>query len=403
MTRPRPRPSVLFWCQHSLGMGHLARALNLAAALVRDTDVVLVSGGRRPEGVEVPPGVTVLDLPPLGHTADGKLVSQVPGTELGVVCGRRREILLAALDDVRPDVLLLELYPFGRRKFEFELLPLLDAARSAPGGRPRVVCSLRDILVTGRPRQQDHDDRVAGVLDTWFDAVLVHADPRFARLDSSFRPRRPLRVPVHHTGFVAPPPIPDGPPPRRRRLVVSAGGGVVGADLVRCAIAVHRDLHARTGLTTTVVLGPLAPEAAWRDLQEQAARSPVLDAVRAVPDLAREIAASALSLSQAGYNTCMDLVRAGTPAVVVPYGGPEEDEQRVRAARLAELGLVSVLPARDLRPQRLLTALLATAGTRPTPVLLDLDGAARSAAVLRSMARPVAGAPAARPEPQVVR
>ena len=39
----------------------------------------------------------------------------------------RRTALLSLADEVDPDILLLETYPFGRRQFRFELLPLLDA------------------------------------------------------------------------------------------------------------------------------------------------------------------------------------------------------------------------------------------------------------------------------------
>jgi hypothetical protein len=81
----------------------------------------------------------------------------------------------------RPAVLLVELFPFGRKKFAGEILPLIRAARRQAGGPARVVCSLRDILVDARPDQQHHDNRARWLADRYFDAVLVHADPAFAR------------------------------------------------------------------------------------------------------------------------------------------------------------------------------------------------------------------------------
>ena len=385
MTRDR----LLFYCQHSLGLGHLARSLRLAEGLTERFDVRLLNGGRFPAGTRVPAGVSVINLPPLGHDADGLLVSHDPAYPVEQARARRTELLLAALDDARPAVLLIEMYPFGRRKFEFELVPLLDAAAALGADRPRVVCSLRDILVQRAIGQDKHDEHAVSRLNASFDAIVMHADPAFATLAESFRPAIPLRVPVHYTGFVAPPapaPVSD----RLPRLVVSSGGGMVGEPLVRAAVEVHRDLFIRTGLRTTVVAGPFLPEPAWAWLRDQATRSPVLEVVRRVDDLAGEIARSALSLSQGGYNTTMDLLRAGTPAVVVPFADGGENEQTVRTSRLAELGVLRMLPATSLDDREaLLAALAAAAAAEPAPVRLDLSGAESTARILADLTTPL--------------
>jgi predicted glycosyltransferase len=379
------RDRLLFYCQHSLGLGHLARSLRLAEALTERFDVLLVNGGRFPAGTRVPARVSVLNLPPLGHDADNELVSHDPAYTVARAYVRRTELLLTALAENRPAVLLIELYPFGRRKFEFELVPLLNAVAALGADRPTVVCSVRDILVQRARGQRKHDERAVIVLNASFDAIVMHADPAFATLAESFHPATPLRVPVCHTGFVAPP----APAPgieRLPRMVVSSGGGMVGEPLVRAAVDVHRDLFIRTGLHTTVVAGPFLPEPVWAWLRDQATRSPVLEAVRRVDDLAGEIARSALSLSQGGYNTTMDLLRAGTPAVVVPFAGGGENEQTVRTARLAELGVLRMVPASSLGDREtLLSALVAAAGAEPAPVRLDLSGAERTADILADL------------------
>jgi predicted glycosyltransferase len=325
--------------------------------------------------------VAVLNLPPLGHDDGIELISHDPAYTVEEACAERRRLILDALDDTAPAVVLIEMYPFGRRKFEFELLPLLDAVAALGDRRPQVVCSLRDILVQRPVGQQKHDERASLRLNASFDSIVMHADPSFATLEESFHPATPLRVPVHYTGFVAPPaPAPADLP--LARLIVSSGGGMVGEPLVRAAVEVHRDLFIRTGLRTTVVAGPFLPAPVWDWLQDQARHSPVLDAVRRVDDLAAEIGRSALSLSQGGYNTTMDLLRAGTPAVVVPYADGTEDEQTRRTSRLAELGVLRMVPATGLAPDRLLPELIAAAESRPAPVLLDLSGAETTARIL---------------------
>jgi predicted glycosyltransferase len=390
MSRPtRPaRPSLLFYCQHSLGMGHLARSLTLADALGVDFDVVLLNGGRLPRGTRVPPGVVVVNLPPLGQDAGfNHLVSHDAAMTVAQAQTCRRRLVVETFDRVRPQIVLIELYPFGRKAFEFELLPLLEAVSASGVDRPKVLCSLRDILVNGRDNQVAHDERASKRANAHFDAVLVHSDPSFARLEESFRPATPLRVPVHYTGFVAPPSVGTWAVRRQQRLIVSSGGGIVGEPLVRAAVEVHAALEAATGLTTTVVAGPFLPEPIWAWLKGEADRSPALTAVRQVPDLAHEIRCSALSLSQCGYNTTMDLLRAATPAVVVPFHESGENEQGRRAQRLAELGVLRVVPPVELDAHRLLAELIAALAFRPPVVTLDLDGANATARILGDLVR----------------
>lgn len=384
MTRPR----LLFYCQHSLGLGHLSRSLAVARGLTAYFDVVLLNGGRFPDGTALPAEVAVVNLPPLGHGPDYQLVSHDPRFTVEQACARRRQMILDALDRESPAVVLIEMYPFGRKKFEFELLPLLEAV-AAQAHRPRVVCSLRDILVNQRSDQARHDERASRRVNSSFDAVLVHSDPTFARLEESFDPVTPLQVPLHHTGFVTPAETTtsggDRDIARLPRLLVSAGGGMVGEPLFREAVAVHRAVAARTGLRTKIVAGPFLPEPAWAWLQDQAAGAPLLDVVRRVDDLCLEMRRSAMTLSQGGYNTTMDILRAQTPAMVVPYSEGKEDEQTRRAERLARLGALRMLPTAELSEDRLLRELCSLSTSQPAPVCLDLSGRTATAEIVWEM------------------
>ena len=304
------RPTLLFYCQHALGLGHLVRSLSLAEALTEHFDVVLLNGGRFPDGTSVPDGVRVVHLPPLGHDSNFDLVSHDAAWTLEHAMRERPRLILDELAVTEPAVVLIELFPFGRKKFEFELLPLLDAVHSMGVERPRVVCSVRDILVGRRKHQARHDDRAAGLANQYFDAILVHSDPRFARLDDTFRPTTPMTVPVHYTGFVtnSAARIEIAAADRLSRVLVSAGGGMVGGPLFKIVVDAHRRWHDEAGLSTTVLAGPFAPEPVWSWLQEQAAQLDGFEAIRYLPDLRTEMARSAVTVSQCGYNTTMDIL-----------------------------------------------------------------------------------------------
>ncbi len=89
--------------------------------------------------------------------------------------------LVFEYEALRPHVLMLELFPFGRRMFSFELLPLLTAARAAPEP-PCIVSSVRDILV--RKPDAERNRKTVAFARTWFDHVLVHGDPKLVPIDA---------------------------------------------------------------------------------------------------------------------------------------------------------------------------------------------------------------------------
>jgi predicted glycosyltransferase len=371
--------TLLFYCQHSVGLGHLIRSYALCAELARRFRVVLVCGGPLPDGIAPPRGVEVVALPALGVGPDGRFVSHDRRFDVEEAWRERHVRILNTLHSVRPAVVLVELFPFGRAKFAREIVPLLEAARA---GGAFCACSLRDILVRGRRDQRRHEERAARLVNAHLDAILVHCDARFARLEETFGPRRRIAVPVHYTGFVAAPAAPG--PQRARRIVVSAGGGLVGEPLLRAAADAQPRLWARTGLPMRLIAGPFCPPAAWETLS--ARRQEGLELVHSTPDLAEELREAAASVSQCGYNTALAVVRARVPALVVPYATEEEDEQRRRAERLAELGALRALAPEALTPAALAAAVAELPDFQPAATELDLDGARTSARLLSHLA-----------------
>jgi predicted glycosyltransferase len=114
-----------------------------------------------------------------------------------------------------------------------------------------------------------------------------------------------------------------------------------------------------------------------------------------VPDLRAELATAAGSVSQAGYNTVLDVLYAGVPALVVPFGGGREDEQGRRADRLERMGALRVLESERADGATLAAEIRALLGFRPEPVELSFDGARKTALIVGNLiARATASAPA---------
>ena len=384
------RPAILFYSQHSVGLGHLVRSLSIAGALAERFRVVLVSGGTIPKTITVPTGVELVALAPIGSRggADTSLASLTPGLSIEEAWERRLTTLLDLFDVVGPVALLVELFPLGRRKFAREVVPLLEHARAARGARgaPTIVCSVRDILVTGGRDQGAKDNEATLRLNHYFDAVLVHGDPTVIRLEDTFRPTVELRVPVHYTGYVVPRrERPRATPTGQPEVLVSAGGGKVGAGLLRSAALAHERHLADRGLRTRIVTGPFLDDEEVRALESISANAPGLHIERFIPDLASAMASASASISQCGYNTALDIVRSGVPSVVVPHDEGRETEQAERARRLAALGVVRVLDSSELTPRHLADEVLGLLGADRSHAVIDLDGARTSARLVAEL------------------
>lgn len=372
---------ILFYVQHLLGIGHLTRAGLIAeATAARGLDVTLVSGGRPVPGLALQ-GVTLHQLPPLAagpggfrdlRDAEGEAVNEDWRA-------RRAASLLALLEETAPEVLIIEAFPFGRRQMDFELLPLLEAAR-AMRPRPVVVASVRDILQV--ERKPGRDAETLDRLEAYFDAVLVHGDARFMPLAVSFPRAGEIACAVHHTGIVAAPgSTSDAAPSDGGEVTVSNGGGAQGGALLRAALAV-RPGSPIADRPWRLITGPNLDPAEDAAIRAQASGDVMVDRFRA--DFRQCLGRAGLSLSYAGYNTVADLLRADLPAVVISFSGDGgESEQAMRAARLEELGLAVWVPDSELTAERLAMAIdRALALPRTARPRIDLEGARRSAELI---------------------
>jgi predicted glycosyltransferase len=371
---------VLFHVQHLLGIGHLKRAEILASAMAADGFDVTIAYGGQPLA-EVPfRGVRLATLPPatIGDENFSSLLDGA-GRPVGEAWKRqRRDGLLDLYHSVRPEILLIELFPFGRRQFRFELLPLLEAVH-ATRPRPLVACSVRDILVT--PRKPGRAEEAVETLRRHFDAVLVHGDPAVIPFDATFPLAGLIADVLHYTGYVSDAAA-GAEAEGAGEIIVSAGGGAVGAPLLFTAMEA-RQLTPLAGHVWRFLAGPNLPEQTFRRLAESDGRDVIVERFRT--DFASKLRGAALSISQGGYNTIMDILQSGVRAIVIPYETAGETEQRLRAEHLAAKGLLTLVPAADLSPERLAKAVRAALAAPQSSPEIDLSGAATTARLLRRL------------------
>ncbi len=382
----------MIYVQHLLGIGHLRRAGFLACALAdKNIQVDFVSGGMPVAGLSLP-GVTVHQLPPV-RSLDGKFDKLVDAENHRIDDAwkaRRRDQLLALFDDLSPHALITETFPFGRRMMRFELLPLLVAARECQGS-PLVVASIRDIL---QPKSKPGRDReIHQLLDTYYDRVLIHGDQRVATLGETFPLANEVADKLFYTGYIVDPGVDSEAVPTHLKrvpenaevlagdseIIISGGGGAASLPLLRAAVAA-KPLSSLQRKTWRLLVGHNIDKDAFEQLQRSAVKGLIIERNRT--DFPTLLQRCAVSVSQAGYNTVMDILKSGTRAVLVPFAQAGELEQTLRATLLQQRNRVVALEEKDLTPQALAQAVKAAITIPLQSVDFALDGANVSARLL---------------------
>ena len=333
----------------------------LAQALASRFHVTVVGNFSDAPGSELPAPINVVGLPPLGSLASDR---------------ERRRILLSTYAAVRPRVVVVEQFPFGELHLGAEIVHLLKAATATPRA-PFVVSSVRQPLDHWTVSTSDAKAS-RSLAEGYLDAVLVHADPNIARLETAFADDYEWSVPIRYTGFISVDPRGPADVPHERlaeggEIVVFGEGGGPGDRLCHIAVDACKYLSAADRLPMRVVAGPAMPPDEYRSLQQAAAGTAGVILERDVVDVRQVLAHAAVTVAHSAY-PLLDLLRSRVPALVVPpVSGSEEQTARMR--RLAALGAVRVVEPEWLDGQTLACQIASTIGFTPRRADFDLSGA----------------------------
>jgi predicted glycosyltransferase len=381
---------ILHYTQHVLGIGHLFRSLAIDAALAPDL-VHLVTGG--PEvALRLPTNVRHHAMPALHMDVKfQELFSDSGTTDLEDLWQERKRFLKKLLLELQPEVLLIEMFPFGRKQFARELLPLLDTNRQQT--RPALtLCSVRDILVE-KENQQHFEKKVLGWLNLYFDGALIHSDPDLIPLEMTFDRVNDINCPLWYTGYVA-----EGSHLANRQearqilgldesatiILASAGSGTVGHELLAATLEASILLTTELPHQLLMFTGPHADSSNRNQLVCRARGYSHIRIETFTDRFPDHVLASDLSISMAGYNTTMNLLACKSHGLLLPFD--QNREQRMRLQALADAGYLEMLNPVDLEPTRMVKIIRKTLSLPPAPGRnLRLHGDLESATIIRNL------------------
>lgn len=371
---------VMIVVTHLLGTGHLTRAITLAQAFQSAGHAAIVVSGGLPVERFNTSGIEVVQLPPV--RSDGVDFSRLLDASGMLADDRLKQDrctqLIDTLTEFRPDALITELFPFGRRILKDEFTALLTAAKLLEHP-PAIFASIRDILAPPSKAKKVHfaDHTIAAN----YDAVLVHADAEITPLDLSWPVSEALRPKLCYTGFVAQSPAQPHPNAfGAGEIIVSAGGGAVGAQLFDCARAAAGN---DTSRTWRILVGGQDNAARIADLQDGASHNLIIETAR--PDFRQMLYHAAASVSFCGYNTAQDLLQAACPAVLVPFDAGNEVEQGIRADALDQLPGFEVLRSANLSADALMSKVATARAAPQREPTGKADGADQTVAIVKQI------------------
>ena len=283
---------VYIFCQSEVGSGHYVRCNNIRKGL-DDCNLQSISGSYTNE-------------------------------ELREVFAKQLKII----NDYKPDVLLFDGFPFMRYPWMNSGLDfVLECVRNT-WKNVKIVSSVRDICYPfkGGKNPTKWPALTVDWANEYFDAILVHGDKNFIKLDESFEHLNLIDPPVYYTGYVTDTYKPK--PQKRNGTVVSAGGGRVAEEVFDKAMELY------DGTDWTFSVGPNYPKEHLEKFKKWASDKEKVKIIYNVKNFRDLLAKHKLSISQAGYNTVMDLLMTDTPAKFVPYVDEYGEQEQTTRARL---------------------------------------------------------------------
>ena len=386
----------LLYSYDALGLGHARRMTGIARAVLPsrpDLSALLVTCSPQIDALPVPVGLDYVKLPSARKLSTSQYVARTMRLEPDRLRDLRATILEEVARSFQPDFFLCDKSPSGLMG---ELAPTLDRLR-ADSPATRMVLGWRDIL--DAPELMRSEWRKTGVLthiDRWYDEVWVYGDPALFDVREEYDLPRHIADRVRYIGYLSPHLAPEAVADARAELevlapgeagsgpiaLVTVGGGEDGESVLARWIQAVRAGRLPKNMRSVLVTGPMMPEDAQARIAEAAPSSCVV--TRYIGGLEVYTAAADLVVCMAGYNTACEVLGARTPTVMVPRAS-QRDEQRLRASRLAERGLVDMIePTESAEALALAAHRAMERGRRVHDAGLALDGHLR---VQREVAR----------------
>ncbi len=367
----------LFYCHDTYGLGHIRRALSLAAHFTEsmpNAEVLIVTGSPFAHSFALPPRVDYVKLPAVTKMNSGSYRARSLDLEFSAIREMRASILRETARAYRPNVFLVDHAPQGLKGEALSTLAMLKYTQ------PKClrVLGLRDIVDSSDVIQKTwRAENIYQTLEQDYDLILVYGARELYDIAEEYRLPVSVDQHVRYCGYLdriaemGAAQISSRSDPL---VVLTAGGGGDGFPMMRDYLIGLRQL-ADIPFVSTLLTGPLMDEAEQNELRGLTTFLPA-DKVRIesfISDPLPLLRSADLVVAMAGYNTTCELLALKKRMLLVPRIIPRK-EQFIRASMLAQHGLAQMLSPEHMTPESL-TASVRGALSQPRPTANQLAAA----------------------------
>lgn len=336
------RTRILFYCQSLQGIGHLTASLQVIRELLHHSDVDLIYGGHDINISLVHPSFRMIRLPTLLiDNNSGELHDPSGQSSSDQLWPIRRDKIDSFLQNPY-NAIIVEFFPFGRRRLKNEIHQLFKTVQEKNGSMP-IFSFVREVLV---PESPESEERMVKSVNDHIHTVFIRGDPNVIRFNDTFSLSHKISDKLFYTGYLGT----ESQNPsaeRTAQILVSQGGGSIGRELLEAAI---QTAPLMPNYQFIIATGSKTNATEFDQLNTLVASNNV-KIVPFLQNFKQQLMESALSISMGGDNTLMDVISSKTPGLAFPYPGNSEQDTRIN--KLAEKGYIHPLSAEDLHPERL--------------------------------------------------
>ena len=388
---------MLIYSHDTFGLGHLRRCLKISQALKAqfpDLSILLVTGSPQVHRYRLPAGLDYIKLPAVRKTADEQYEPRSIKTSFRRIFNLRSRLLLETTRQFSPHILLVDHSPLGMKG---EIKPSLEWLKSE-NPETFTILGLRDII--DEPEKVVKQWQAQSIYDSlreFYDGILIYGCPIVFDPVISYEFPEDIARKTSFCGYISEP----GPNSRKARMnkadstgkfvtVTSGGGDGAGEAVVGTFMEMLKRFESRIDFNSLIITGPFISEELWRKYRSESRRLPV--AIRKFVGHTRPfLQKSDLVISTGGYNTTTEILTFARRALIIPrilY----RNEQLLRAQRLRDLGLVSLIHPDNITPETLFDAITEQLLSRDEPLeraringTIQLNGAEQLAEYCRTI------------------
>ncbi|MEQ6204353.1 hypothetical protein ABMC88_15040 [Sulfitobacter sp. HNIBRBA2951] len=340
-TARAPSRRVMLYSHDTFGLGHLRRSRALATALTAgdpDASAIILTGSPVAGRFTFPERVDHIRLPGVTKLPDGSYDSSTLGLDIDATTNLRAGLIQSAVEQYRPDLLIVDKEPTG---FRGELLPTLEWLQEQ--GNCRVVLGLRDVLDEPKVLAAEWERKGAvKAAEAYYDEFWVYGVEGIYDPTSGLPFSDATRARMHYTGYLRREVTDSADVPDDPYILITPGGGGDGAAMVSLVLDAY-EADPDLGPQAMLVYGPFLSGDVRDAMDARVARLGGRVIATGFDSRIEALFAKAQGVvCMGGYNTFCEVLSFDRRAVIVPRTVPRL-EQWIRASRAEELGLVRML------------------------------------------------------------